>query len=236
MTKLRQMVDLDLRELDALTVSLMEFNREQLPFAAALALTRTAQAIQAEQQAQMPRRFTIRNQAVVRGIRIRRAEKRDWPLLRAEVGSIDEFMRMQELGGTKKAKGKRQGVPTFFMDRRRTKRGYTRKGEQPGELLRTGKHKAFLHEQVPGVKGSILGRPRGLSVGRGKRVALYWLVRKVHLKPRLRLRETAETTGRAVYLRIFKRSLIHALRTARDRHKGRVRRMGQSGSFRGRIK
>ncbi len=74
----------------------------QIPFATSLALTRTAQAIQADVRQDLSQRFVIRRDWISRGIRIRPASKTN---LRAEVGSVDPFMARQELGGVKTAKG-----------------------------------------------------------------------------------------------------------------------------------
>lgn len=70
----------------------------EAPFILAKALTKTAQVAQVAVRGNLLRDFTIRNQAVVRGIRIRPATKNN---LEAAIGSVDPFMVLQETGGTK---------------------------------------------------------------------------------------------------------------------------------------
>ncbi|MBF0171465.1 MAG: hypothetical protein HQK87_10345, partial [Nitrospinae bacterium] len=69
---------------------------KQLRFAAAQALTRTAQDAQEEVKRQLPERFTIRTGWLARGIRIRPASRNN---LKASVLVKDAFMALQETGG-----------------------------------------------------------------------------------------------------------------------------------------
>src|SRR5438105_2225598 len=71
---------------------------DQVRFATALALTRTAQDARAEIQREMPERFTVRTPWIAKGVRYTPANKQD---LAATVSDIDPFMRIQETGGEK---------------------------------------------------------------------------------------------------------------------------------------
>ncbi len=77
-------------------------HHRQIPFAAALALTRTAQDSQAEVRKQLPSRFSGSKSGlrwIAQGIRVERATKHN---LEATVYSRDWFMFFQEEGGTKR--------------------------------------------------------------------------------------------------------------------------------------
>jgi hypothetical protein len=105
-------------------------SRKQAVFAAAVALTRTAQEAQGEVVAELPERFTIRTGWVARGIRIQPA-RRD--RLEAVVYSRDEFMARQETGGTKEGRnGKSVAKP---VEVRRNPGQTTRPSRWPGALL-----------------------------------------------------------------------------------------------------
>ena len=83
-------------------VNTAEFNRwmngvarDQVPFAMARALTRTAQDAQKDIKAELGSSFTLRNAHTARGIRITRAEKKDGFRMKSEVGSIDWYVKDQ---------------------------------------------------------------------------------------------------------------------------------------------
>jgi len=127
--------------------TLERFRVNQYPFAAAVALTRTAQDAQAEVRAELPTRFTIRNRWVSQGIRIVPAKKN---CLEAEVGSRDDFMALQETVGIKRPRGEPLAVPTEKV--RRTKRGLISKAQRPRQVLQ--KPKVFLVQSAGGGMGS----------------------------------------------------------------------------------
>ena len=103
---------------------------KQVRFAAAKALTRTAQAAQAEVKRQLPKRFTIRTNWVPNGIRIRPANT---STLSASVLVMNRFMALQETGGDKTSPfGEALGVP---VGARPTPQSVTRPSKFPGALL-----------------------------------------------------------------------------------------------------
>lgn len=185
-----------------------ELVRDQLPFAATVALTRLAQEVQAEEKADLPRRLKIHGERVPRGIRVRRAEKRDWPNPKAEVGSLDEFLVLQELGGTKRpTKGASHvAIPARYVAaRRKPATGRFPKRLLPREIPKSRK-----------IEGREIRAPvRG---GGDQSERIFWFLRRsVQIKPRLRFRETAERTARAGYRVHFERELAAALKSARVR-------------------
>jgi len=88
---------------------------EEIPFALALSLTRTVQAGQKKEQAEMPSKFTIRKKRVLKGIRIEKATKNN---LTATLKDIDPFMALQDEG----------------IARRDDDQGFTTKGDSRLEI------------------------------------------------------------------------------------------------------
>jgi hypothetical protein len=84
---------------------------KQVPFATAVALTRTAMQARDAIREGLPSSFVLRNQFTRNGIRYQRAEKRQWPNAYAVVGSISPYMEIQEEGGTKAARAKAHSIP-----------------------------------------------------------------------------------------------------------------------------
>jgi hypothetical protein len=152
----------------------------QLRFAAALALTRTAQDARAEIVAELPRRFTIRTGWIARGIRIRPATK---TRLVATVLSLDDFMALQETGGTKTPRqGGRLGVP---IAARPTPAAVTRPSMFPGALMRRGR--SYVIDE-----GERVLMFRRVGKGRRSRSELMYVLRSsVDIEPRFGFRDTA---------------------------------------------
>lgn len=104
----------------ALADAFAKLAHDQLPFATAVALTRVAQDARDKERLQLGRTFTLRNRRRVEmGIQINRAEKKDWPRCKAEVGLRDDFMAKHVTGGEKAPKpGKRHvAIPTRIVKR-----------------------------------------------------------------------------------------------------------------------
>jgi len=144
----------------------LEQDQKDVRFASALMLTRTAQDSQAEIKRQLPRRFEIRNRAVVDGIRIQAATKSK---LVASVGSIDDFMALQEEGGTKQSRrGKSLAVPD-------TRRDLTRR--EPGSIRRTSRGSVTSGTSPQGMLKKAGPKPkRRASPGRGSARRRVWVV------------------------------------------------------------
>lgn len=173
------------------------FLRDQLPFATALALTRTAQRAQEALKVELRRDFTLRTKWVSKGIRIRPAKKRD---LISRVGTLDSFMAPQALGGTKRARGAggQLGVPVQARPRPRSR---TPRSKWPGKLREKERH--FVAD-LRG-RGPALWR----RVGRGGRRLrlMYVLEPQVRIPPRWPFLKRVE---RAVD-RNFQREMLVAL-------------------------
>lgn len=144
---------------------------KQIPFALALALTRTAQAAQADLRAHLGDDFTIRTGWLAKGIGITPATKGK---LRAEVGSKDAFMETQAEGGTKRAHGgKLLAIPSKA---RPSPSALTRPSTWPGRLRRAKKG-----AYIPDSRGPLMfARDRKT----GRLGSLLWVLRKSVRVPR----------------------------------------------------
>lgn len=137
----------------------MEASPKQARFAAARALTDVAQDIQQAVIRDLPEMFTIRSGWVAKGIRIVAANPTS---LEAVIGSKDEFMERQAVGGTKEAEG--GGSVAVPVGARPTRTAMTRPGHWPKALLaKSGKFIAPL-----GTDGLYMGVERFRSDGSAK--------------------------------------------------------------------
>ncbi|MCW5737350.1 MAG: hypothetical protein KIS73_24705 [Enhydrobacter sp.] len=154
----------------------------QVPFATARALTLTVRDAQTDIRAELPKRFTIRNSWVSKGIRIDPATKTK---LEAAVGTLEPFMRLQETGGAGHARdASRKAVP---KGAKRGKSGIIPKGQRPRALLNKPKH--FLAKTR---FGAAVMKRKGKA--RYPIEPLFWLKRTVPIKPRFGFKGQVETT------------------------------------------
>lgn len=182
---------------------------DQVPFAATVALTRLAQDVKVAEAEDLPKRLKTHGTRLQRGLRIKRAEKRDWPNVKAEVGTLDEFLVPQELGGVKRAtKGASHvAIPARYVAARR--RAST--GRFPEKLKPRGipKSRKLDGKEI---------RATVKASGGGSSDRVFWFLRRsVTIRPRLKFRETAQRTSAANYRGHFDRELQAAIRSARVR-------------------
>jgi len=202
---------IDLENSSAL-LALDDLRRQQLPFAQALALTRTAQAAQAEIKRELPSRFTLRNSFVERGVRVQAASKRTQEAAvfwRSPGGAsrrgFAERLAIQETGGSVSPISKTIPIPRGV---KRGAGGTIPKSRRPARLL--DRPKVFIQD-VNGKGAVILQR-----VGRAAPRLLYFLSQKTsRFRPRFEFKATAERVARREYRREFGRAFAKALATRR---------------------
>lgn len=183
---------------------------KQTPFAMAVALTRTAQDVQAELRERLDDDgFTIRTSWVQRRIRIRRATK---GRLEARVGSKDAFMVLHLEGGTKVGGGlpnMESELLSVPVGARPSPGAVTRPGKFPGALLR---RKKFFLGATAGGTPAVFQR---LGSG-GRKLRLMWiLVPRVQIPKRWRFMERVESTVRKRWAVNMREALARAIKTAR---------------------
>ena len=198
-------IRVDIQGLNDVKQSLSEFER-QLPFATALALTRTAKEVQREEVAHIRSAFTVRGSWLREGgkfgIGITPASKQE---LVAVVESRAPWLEAHEEGTARTPAGSHFAIPQ--ADIRRTKTQVIAKSHRPKALKR-----AFKIQTKKGIH-LLLQR-----IGRGKRSVLrvmYQLTGKAKIEPRLRFIETGRAVVDRAWKQIFAEALDRAIRTAR---------------------
>ena len=179
---------------------------KQIPFATALALTRTAKEVQREEIAHIRTAFTVRGSWLREGGRfgvgITPASKEN---LVAIVESRAPWLEDHEEGAMRTPEGAHFAVPQ--KDIRRTKTQVIARSQRPKALKR-----AFKVETKRGIP-LLLQR-----IGRGKRSVLrvmYQLTGQARIAPRLRFVETGKAVVERVWRRMLAEALDRAIRTAR---------------------
>lgn len=192
--------------------------RSQLPFATAAGLTELARTARDPIRQHMTHVFTIRNKRVLRGVRFRPANKRDWPTPQSEVGTLDEFMVLHETGGLKRPKrgASRVAVPTDLVKRQRTSTGRVPKRFKPKPAISAGKARVIGQTGRGLIRRTQPKRRTRGAQNKVKRRAILFLLRpNVRIKPRLKLQETATNYARVAYGPILKKWIERAIETAR---------------------
>lgn len=177
--------------------------KEQTPFATAKTLTQVAKMAQNKVRRAARRRFTLRSKWVETGIRIKPATKKN-PI--AYVGSRDEFMIRQELGGTKRPARKTLAIPNQV---RRTKTGKIGKANRPAELMK--KPGTFI-KSTKGGGAAIFQR---ISKKSRKVRRLYNLAQKARVPARFGMEPTIKTVFKRKYPKEFEKNLAHAVATSK---------------------
>jgi hypothetical protein len=200
--------------------------QKQLPFAIARALTQTTKEAQAAVRADMPRKFTIRRQWVVQGIRIIPATKAN---LTAILYTKDPFMERQEGGGVKTGK---PGGGNFTSNNLPSKTGFPVRGVGRGRVavptqnVLRSKRDIIRRSELPaglGSKAFVIAGNAGTQLlarrfAKGKRAGLqvlYVLKGQTFVKPRLELREIGSRVAKQRFPEIFARSIADAIANAK---------------------
>lgn len=187
---------------------LSDFARRQLPFATALALTRTARDIKANSEKRLRRRLDRPTPFTLRAFAVRRATKRR---LAAEVFAKDRqaaYLSFAEDGGTRRPKGEAIVVPA-----ERTRRN--RYGNMPrGAIGRALARGDTFSGDPAGPRGGGIWKRVGRKGRGGLRLVADYAKRAVY-RPRLGFEDGAVKTTRARLPAHLTAALAHAIRTAR---------------------
>lgn len=213
--------------------ALSRLERDNLPFAQAVALNETAFLAKAALVDDMPNRFDLRSPRTARGFRVEKASKRQ-TIQEARVIHLDAWMAIHEFGGTKTSQsGKAMGVPTGdTLTRGRAASGKIRPGFYPRNLLKNpgatdpalagslggrgnrgkGRAKAFVIESG-GVSRIVARTRRGAD--RFDLVGLYNLENSVKVEPRWEVFPTVKRVATRELFPALEAALAKALASSR---------------------
>ena len=104
------LMNIDDRQIDNLERDLKRFSKRAYPFATLETVNEAVKNAQVEIRAHLRNRMTLRNKWTAGSVQIRKARGLKVESQAAEVGSMQEYMKEQEEGFTRTAKGK-HGVP-----------------------------------------------------------------------------------------------------------------------------
>lgn len=211
MTDLR--IDL---ELSSALQGLSDIKRKQIPFATALALTKTAQHAQDAVRRSLPHRFELRNDFVRRGVKIRSASKSSleadvrWQAPVAARRGFAQSLARQETGGTKTPAQRWLAIPRPAVEKRRGRSGIIPKRWRPGQALKR-KDVFIAKTQTPGVVAIY----RRVTKKRYPIEALYTLTDRIRVRETFQFVPTARAAARQVFAREFGKAFAKALATRR---------------------
>lgn len=193
-------------EFDKLAVILGDFGKKQLPFAAALALTRTAQDTRDAITVNLPKTFDRPTPFTRQGIGITTATKET---LTATIFVKDvqaEYLRLEELGGTRKPKGQALVLPGGIK--------LNQYGNIPNKALAKGKASGKVF--VATIKGIPGFWQRTQAKGGDKGVKLLArFQKKAEYKPRFGFLTQAEAAITIAFFKHMPAALERAFRSAR---------------------
>ena len=162
----------------------------QVPFAMSLALNKTAFDARNKLRDDLPDHFTIRNRRTRSGIRVGKATKSK---LEAEIGSLDDYMARQGLGGTKRpGKAGYVAIPSRKI-RGKGGRRKTTPAKWPKALIaKDEKKKVRKLSLVPGSAGNLLLMRKAGGKRNPRFELLYVLAKQAKVPQRWPLEETVE--------------------------------------------
>ncbi len=205
---------------------LTAFREDQLPFAMALALNRTAEEAQIAEREHMRHAFTIRREWVLLGVKIDNNERatKSVPIVTIKIDHTRAFLNKFEEGGTQTPHEGHQAMPIPSEDLKRlasgsiskTMRpkafGFTLWGSGSAATVYRGAKRTIIIQRADG-SGGIFQR-----VGKGKNARLqllYSLATKVKVDPRLHFVQTVTKTVQDRFAINFVEFFRYAMSTAR---------------------
>lgn len=203
----------------ALLSSLNALAREQIPFAGSVTMKRMAELSVRRAHQEFPKRFTLRNKGLPRGITFfpkNGPPKKDWPhgKMQVVVSERSAFLADHEEPTIRRPRsGGRLAIPTMAVHKQRTKGGKLRKSVRPESLPDKFEQREALHSAQSKL-------PAGLTI-------FYLLRKQAKIRPRLHLREDVQETVGQTYDTIFAKELTAALRSRRTGSKSYSSKLGR---------
>jgi hypothetical protein len=213
------LVRVSIQNMDQVQAELRDINANQVPFATALALTKTAQGGQLKVRNDiLPRQFTLRRVSWAKqGIRIQAATKQK---LEATVQDINPYMDLQETGGDKLPYGSAIAVP--LSGARPTLGALIADSDRPHAVMARG---GFIRNGImyavalkAGRRGSIGKGIKGISKAASwdkQIVPMYALVPRASIKPRYGFADAMKQVVEETFAQNFSTAFAQAVRTAK---------------------
>ena len=215
------MIAIRLQNVEAVQQEMHAIGSDQLPFAMALSITKTAQGVQGAEREQLPVRFTLRRASWMKAnIKIKAATKSD---LQATVTDTYGQMAMQETGGEKYPYGQYLCVP-IVGGARRSISSLISDEDTPKALMESGQ--GFIRGNVMYRRGRHYKRARKYSKWTGPNrmekaeardqiTPMYVLVTRATVPARYDFAQTARETVQRVWPENFRQAFLQAVRTAK---------------------
>lgn len=200
---------------------------KQVPFATAVALTKTAAQLIPEARKSLSKNLDVTNRGLPRAAfhqrrSVVKAKKTDFPRSRAIVGVPDDakfrgkFLADHVVGRRRKARGNHPGarriaIPTKLV--KRLKKGTVSSTQRPGVIMR--KPRGFLDESHRG-KGPVIGLNRGRR-RRDGRTIYYLLRRSVRIRKQWPFGKEMKRAAKTKYSKNFETEFRKAVVSARKR-------------------
>jgi hypothetical protein len=184
---------------------LHEIRKSALPQAVRRTLNDLAFYTRKEAQRQVEKDFTLRNKFTAKRIVVNRAKQFSIKDMRSEVGHTEEYMRIQEVGGVVKGKGRHKPIPTKETRISRSSQKMVRKMYRMGQM-QFGNN--VFATKIRRKKGVFLRKGKGR---RKKIVMLYNLEKtevKIQKRPWLRPARNKVTTKHN-FARIFNKNVVY---------------------------
>lgn len=182
---------------------------KQVPFAASLAMNKTAESIQSVEKRKIQSDLDRPTPAVVKSIRVQRSSKRYLNAAVFVLPAISNFLHYQVEGGTRAPRGRTEAVPVKI---RLNKYGNipARRQNKIAKLLARPDTFSGTVRGVPGIYQRGRGRMRNKKV---KLLLAY--ENRISYRPRFPFYRYAQTTLNRVWRRQFNNAIARALRSAR---------------------
>lgn len=216
--------------LDPLLRGLSRLERENLPFAEAVALNETAFQAKEALVAQMPKRFKgMKSSRPLKGYRVKKANKKQ-ATREASVTHLDSWMTIHEKGGDKRPQnGKSLSVPTQEITGKSNAGGVIPKKLWARNLLSRGEADPRDAGRQGGRGNKKAGQPKAFILeDKGKRtivkrgrkkadplVTLYELKDKVKIPMRWDYFQTVKYSAKKNLAKNFQKAMARALETSK---------------------
>ena len=191
--------------------------RDQIPFANAVALTRSAVDCAAAERERLPKVFKLRNTGGNRGIRSTAAKKSDWPTSRSSVQWREYLARHQAGGVQHPTRSRTWAVPTLLVSRKRGAGGKIPARFKPREAIQEERAIVRTSGEIGGraiTEPWVQQKRKRKAKGTAGNVSLWFhLVHAIKLDPVLQAPEHVEPVFRAKFPAHFRRELAKAVQS-----------------------